>query len=301
MMQKDGHSLNTFCLTTAIAACAACGKTDEALALLAHMRDKGLECTVFTYNAAMFACAKTGRWRDALNVFEVMRSHISQGGSADQRLFIGAIDNRPARDESADELFAMTEEDGRRVMQSTLLDLSAVSEEVMEATEDTEEYESSYMESFNIANIVTYNTLIEALGEGGQFMLVDDVYQDAVSKGIVNPLRDFKTRGWVDLHFHSVHMGNAALRYLFEAMIDDEALLNGQGDLVTDITIIIGKGGRLQKAIQTQLRNDFRPAIRSSVLNKNIGRLSLSPKDVGFWLRTHRSLRGAMASSGTQE
>jgi pentatricopeptide repeat protein len=43
-----------------------------------------------------------------------------------------------------------------------------------------------------IANQVTYNTLIEALGVGGQFTLVDELYKEAIDNNIVNPLSEFR-------------------------------------------------------------------------------------------------------------
>jgi hypothetical protein len=126
---------------------------------------------------------------------------------------------------------------------------------------------------------------------------VDDIYQDAVGRGIVSPFKDFRSKGWIDLHYHSVHMGHAAMRYLFETLLLTEeyysVLVNDKGnEMVNEIIVIIGKGDKLQKAIQTQLRNDFRPPIKSSVAARNTGRLVLCSKDVVTWLNTHRALRG---------
>ena len=72
-----------------------------------------------------------------------------------------------------------------------------------------------------VANQVTYNTLIEALGEGGQHILVDELYKEAVENNIVNPLSGFD-RGYIDLHGHSVHMAKAAMRYTFEYMLSSK-------------------------------------------------------------------------------
>ena len=216
-----------------------------------------------------------------------------------------------------EDLFSMTEEDTLRVMQTTVLDLtpdlvllsqddglnSVDSAKIPLNINCSKNHTSSglermsYMEeenflgSFQFANIVTVNTLIEALGEGEQFTLVDEVYLDAVKRNIISPLVKFE-EGLVDLHFHSVHMANAALRYVFEVMLADDTALNAQGEVSKDIVVIIGKGSKLLKAVQAQFKNDFRPAIRTSVLDKNRGRLALSSKDVSYWLRTHKSLRG---------
>lgn len=251
-----------------------------------------------TFNAAIFACAKTGRWRDALTVFEIMREKMSKAPAAEDR--------DPGSPASENEFsLTISDEESHNQLQETLMDLN--SDFLQNKTAESfdfdadEESSESYMESFNIANIVTYNTLIEALGEGEQFMLVDEVYKDALKKGIVNPLANFQSKGLIDLHFHSRHMGNAALRYVFESMLSDPSVLGPDGELSNAIVIIIGKGDKLKKAIQSQLKNEFRPAIRSSVLNRNVGRLVLSYKDVSYWLRTHKSIRSSSFEEDASE
>lgn len=279
--------------------CITVGKTDEALGLLKFMQNKRIECSVWTFNAAMFGCAKVGRWRDALAVFESMRTYVDKK-KAD------ASSGKSSGNMSSDSLHTtLNAEDNSLVMATALREISNYDSEDTEVggdgsdeEEDDEDDYESYMESFDIANIVTYNTLIEALGEGGQFMLVDDIYRDAVQKGIVNPFRDFKSRGWVDLHYHSVHMGNAALRYLFEDMKSDPSVLNGDGACNREITVIVGKGSKLQRVVEMQLKNEFRPAIRANVCVGNIGRLRLDLEDVRFWLQTHKNLSVAHEDDG---
>ena len=65
---------------------------------------------------------------------------------------------------------------------------------------------------------VTFNTLIEVLGRSGQHFLVDEVYAEAVAAGVVRPFLDVG-RGYVDLHHHSVHMAEAAVRRLMQEML----------------------------------------------------------------------------------
>lgn len=274
------------------------------------MIERRIECSAWTFNAAMCSCAKGGRWRDALSVFEMMRNYLSNHEEESSRSDRGRgiLD---AGSDGDDEL-PFVAEINQQMLQNTITGLaseymddmdSGVWDEEAERSENDEEEESnlldyeSYMASFNRTDIVTYNTLIQALGEGGQFPMVDEIYQDAVNKGIVSPLKNFETLGWIDLHFHSVHMGNAAVRYTFERMLNDAKLYNSvvtkNGELAKSITIIIGKGLKLQKAIQVQLKNDFRPSIRAIISPRNRGRLLLSSRDVQFWLRTHMAIRGS--------
>ena len=272
------------------------------------MVERRIECSIWTFNAAMCSCAKVGRWRDALKVFEMMRNYLDERGKEDSsKLSFSQADPVDAADEEA--VFVLSNEANQQLLKNTVTGLASEfmnSEEADEwGDDDIEDVNSgyeSYMASFNMTNIVTYNTLIQALGEGGQFLMVDDIYQDAVTKGIVNPWKNFKSEGWIDLHFHSVHMGKAALRYTFENILDDSDLYTSvvgeDGELTKGITVIIGKGAKLKRAIQLQLKNEFRPSIRSALSPRNRGRLVLSSRDVKLWLRTHMSIRGSGSREG---
>jgi hypothetical protein len=111
----------------------------------------------------MFACAKVGKWREALNVYEMMRSYMHN-----ESIPVGeAAEVAPAlssEDEDADD-------SNFKLMQSAVLDMSAKYLRDGDVDQDEGEVLESYMAAFDTANIVTYNTLIEALGEGGQYML----------------------------------------------------------------------------------------------------------------------------------
>ena len=255
----------------------------------------------------MCSCAKVGRWRDALKVFEMMRDYLGERDKDESsKLAFSRADLVEAASDEA--VFVLSNEANQQLLKNTIAGLASEfmdSEDADECEEEEGEdansgYES-YMASFNMTNIVTYNTLIQALGEGGQFLMVDDIYQDAVMKSIVNPLQNFKSEGWIDLHFHSVHMGKAAIRYTFESILNDSDLYNSvvgeNGELIKGITVIIGKGARLKRAIQLQLKNEFRPSIRAALSPRNAGRLILSLRDVKLWLRTHMAIRGAGSRS----
>ena len=157
--------------------------------------------------------------------------------------------------------------------------------------DDDAEGEGLFRSMRGIANRVTFNTLIEALGQGGQAVLVDELYKEAVDSGAVGPLRSFDQKGLVDLHGHSAHMAVAAIRYTFEYILQKDAEgrdHEGRRRRIKELTVIVGKGGKLASVIQRELTDDFRPPVRSYVSKTNSGRLLLSEKDIVAWLNYHR-------------
>jgi pentatricopeptide repeat protein len=358
-MREEGHPMTTIAVTSVITACSACGQADEALRLLQMMEDKGIERTVWTYNAAISACAKKGNWRGALSVFEKMRENSiiaskdtngpsvlqastsssavigpddasSMGNTiADGRITENiVVEDEEEEEEEEEEDEDEVEEEGWDERLNPNFDVSLgtgnyeMSEEYVEGVEEVGLFNGMR----GVANQVTYNTLIEALGEGGQVVLVDELYREAVDNNIVSPLLNFK-KGWIDLHGHSVHMAKAAIRYAFEYLLSLEpSELNTDSErkpFVADYTdsvssipsgevplggsinstnskkagkkrelaVIVGKGRKLVPVIQKLLLEEFHPSVRSSVSKTNSGRLLLCEGDISKWLAIHKSLR----------
>ena len=324
-MQEDGHSLCTVSVTSVITACAACGQADEALRLLHMMEDKDIVRTVWTYNAAISACAKSGNWKGALGIFEKMRVNSLENKEASSAMKAeegpAILASGSLEDEKSDGVYSQVEEN---ITDSCDLNEEfedeTDNEDDVEEEEEEEEEEEGWDESHNsnfditlgtgdyevreaklegveevglfhamrgVANKVTYNTLIEALGEGGQVILVDELYREAVENSIVNPLSDFD-KGWIDLHGHSVHMAKAAIRFSFESLLTTERKTTSHQK---GVSVIVGKGAKLVTAIQRVLAEDFHPSIRSHVSQINSGRILLSAVDIEKWLSIHRSLR----------
>ena len=101
--------------------------------------------------------------------------------------------------------------------------------------------------------------------QGGQGILVDELYREAVDSGVVSPLRSFE-KGLIDLHGHSSHMAVAALRYTFDHMLEREAERLKQQSAtdsvkrkkLKELTVIVGKGGKLASVIQRELTGRIR-------------------------------------------
>jgi len=135
-------------------------------------------------------------------------------------------------------------------------------------------------------DIITYNTLVQALGEGGQDALIDDVYTDAIRQGVFRSVYH-SPEGWVlDLHKHSVQLAKGAVRVAFHRILDMEPNM-----FPNEMMIVVGRGSKLLQAVETQLADDFRPSIRAKINPFNPGCLDLVSSDIKAWLDAHSKMK----------
>eukprot|EP01041_Mallomonas_annulata_P000193 gene193-344_t len=348
-MREDRHPPNTFAYTTAISVCATCAQADHALTLLEKMDLEGLRPNIWAFNSAIAACAKCGRWKDALAVFEVMRgtddnnnnnnnnkydihSHIEDGMADVDTSDNDTVDIDSYNNSGSGSTLPITTDNisSTSSSQTNSISINNTNTNMLASSSDNDNSSIDPARGKIRPNVITYNTLVEALGEGGQHFLIDDIYADALKKNIFHPVSYSANEGLlIDLHDHSVHLAKAAIRNIFERLhrrdstlkyplLSEHALLhfnnssssshsnsnnnnnnmqqrNNNSDsspnMCVDVTIITGKGFKLTNAILNQLIDDFRPAIRSSLHKTNSGRLVLSATDVQRWLHAHRKLR----------
>jgi pentatricopeptide repeat protein len=127
-------------------------------------------------------------------------------------------------------------------------------------------------------NRVSYNALIEALREAGEYKKADEWYLDAVTVGVLSPFKDLARHGWVDLHMHSVNMARSAVQMTFSTLraLHTQDAVPNEGEIV----FIVGKGRKLLQAINQHLAEAFDPPIRCHVHSSNLGRLLLNKQDV---------------------
>jgi pentatricopeptide repeat protein len=261
-LQKDGFAPDTASLTTVISA----GRSADAFKILSFMEKNKIHRNVWTYNAAISACTKEKKWKDALRIYEMMRSDLSEADFRNHSL--------------PDVEGQINDFDDVQVTFGHL------------ATKDNNPTE--FFDS--ISSIVTANSLMEVLADGQQDLLIDQIYDDVISREIIKPFV-FSDQGLpiTDLHFHSVVMAKAAIRFLFHGI-----LLKGSSIIGTaathgayaaasgnSLTVITGKGEKLKDAVKDQLSSEFSPPIKCSVLNGNAGRLVLDENDVKAWLSVH--------------
>ena len=314
-MVKDGLRINTVAVTTAIATCAAAGKPDQAISLLKMMVNTGIRRNAVTYTAAISACSKTGRWKDALSIYEMVQQEENLSAYETESESKGGNDNNDseATDTEKMELSIEREEEEEDAEEEEEEEEEEIDDDEYEDEDDDDDeddgiFSSSEAYSYpnnaggergekDVAMNVLYNALIECLGEGHQTMLVDDLYKEALKRRAVTPFKLLEKKNWIDLHDHSAHMARAAMRKAFQQLVKDYETgsgyhsnrNNGNGSISNgsnsknknkDIVVIVGKGERLQAAIEEQLLHEFKPSIRAYRFEKNMGRLLLPERDV---------------------
>ena len=231
MMEEKGIVRTVWTYNAAIAACAKTGNWKGALSVFEKMRENSIEFQDLSKDSEDMSASQY----DSEVKVRTDKSPNSQVSSDNLELCEGSlvmIGERLDEDEDEDE-----EEEGEEEEEEEEEQEEEGWDERLNADFDDSFGTGNYRESvqnlegieeaslFNgmrgVANQVTYNTLIEALGEGGQHILVDELYKEAVENNIVNPLSGFD-RGYIDLHGHSVHMAKAAMRYTFEYMLSSK-------------------------------------------------------------------------------
>ena len=174
-MKAELIPTSSFVYHSVISACGKAGMYDTALSLLDEMKKRGVARTEMTYSLMIGSCKREGKWQEALRLLSEMASD----------------DNRNSSNEAAD--------------QQTMGDDAVPSDLTVRLQPDTIAYSSAIavcvdskqwgvalellemMESAGISrNVVTYNTVIEALSAAGETVRAELVYQGALRAGIYN-------------------------------------------------------------------------------------------------------------------
>jgi pentatricopeptide repeat protein len=229
----------------ALVACETGGDWEQAIYLLNRARENGLPWSTSMVTTAIAACGSAGRADEALGLLE---QSAADGVPLNTVAFNAAIfacvghhRGEPRWREAEDLLLLMQD--------------NAV-----------------------WPNRVSYNALIEALGEAGEYEKADEWYLDAVTVGVLSPFKDLARHGWVDLHMHSVAMARSAVQMTFSTLraLHTQDAMPNEGEIV----FIVGKGRKLLQAINQHLAEAFDPPIRCHVHSSNLGRLLLNKQDV---------------------
>ena len=249
---NDCQEQDRYGYIAALVACETGGDWEHALFLLKQAKAEGVDWTASMVTTAIAACGCRGRADEALRLLE---QAAANGVPLNAIAFNAAI-------------------------------FACVAHHAGEPRWKEAEDLVLFMQEHKVwPNRITYNALIEALGEAGEIERMDGWYLDAVTAGVLSPFKELARHGWVDLHLHSVHMAEAAVRMTFHtlrALYMQDALPNGG-----EIVFIVGKGRKLLQAINKQLADshEFSPPIRCHVRSSNLGRLLLNKDDVINFLK----------------
>ena len=73
-MRADGLIPNAFCYNAAVTACSRAGRTRQALEVVREMEtDAAIQPTIHTYTSVMKACGMAGEWRTTMQMLERMQ------------------------------------------------------------------------------------------------------------------------------------------------------------------------------------------------------------------------------------
>ena len=164
-MKSEGVATSSFVYHSAISACGKAGRLDKCIELLEEMKERKVERTTVTYSLLMNACRRSGEWERALQFLV----DIEQ-------------DFKEVPEESGNVLSIREALKPDTIVYSTAISVCVGSQQWGRALELLER-----MEELDITrNVVSYNTVIEALSNADETARAELVYQSALRTGVYN-------------------------------------------------------------------------------------------------------------------
>ncbi|VEU41164.1 unnamed protein product [Pseudo-nitzschia multistriata] len=228
------------------------------LALYRRMTEEGLKPDVQTHSSIISSCEAAGEWQRAL---WVLQSII---------------------DKSADEPDDATPSLNVYCWNAAL----SACEKGGAWVEALDLYERMLESPFQ-PNVVTINSMMEALDKADQKELAQSIYDEGLELGILHPWKETTDKDGtpimaLDLHNFSESMARAAVRKTMDNWLDEKDETGG--GLSGDFVIITGKGKHsashpvLQRVTKQVFREEY--GIEAAVDKSNSGRLVISTGDL---------------------
>jgi pentatricopeptide repeat protein len=230
------------------------------LALFRRMTEEGLTPDVQTHSSIISSCEAAGEWQRALWVLQTIIDN-SAGGSDDNKA------------PSSLNLYCWNAAISACEKGGAWVEALDLYERMLET------------ESFK-PNVVTMNSLMEALDNAGQKELQQSMYSEGVEEGLVDPWNWTKNKAGepilaLDLHTFSAPMAKAAIRKIMDSWLDEKD--NTGGGLSGDLVIITGKGKHsvhlpvLQRVTKCVL---LEYGIKAEIDKSNNGRIVVTTADL---------------------
>lgn len=222
-MDRDGIRPDGFCYSSAINCCGAEGRWEEACELIETMKKGGPKSrpNKVAYTSAISACGRAGQASKALELFQNMRD---DGLSAD-RVAYNALFSALRVSKDADKAYELWGEIcGTRSMTTS----------------------SSITTARDIASpdIITLTDCIATLSRAGYTRKMDEVFRQAVERGIILQGNDLDLHCEVDLSGLPFPVARATCRYLLQTISDKHKA--GENAL-EEMVFITGIGKAQQK------------------------------------------------------
>lgn len=278
-------TVNTGMYNAAIAACGRHASFDICKALFAEMKDRGIPRTITTYNLMIGACKKEGRWRFAVKYLNDARKERNEGTVYP----IGLSPNQ-----QAGPLTLTT------ATYAAAISVCVGSKEWNLALELLEE-----MEELGIPrNIVTYNTVIEALDAAEETIRAEIVYQSALRTGVYNHFANDSTSSSdttnkafiMDLHKFPTSVAKAAVMHVLGEICANALQRTSweQGEVIQQLRPLEVITGRGKHVLSSGKRGVLRDEISKFFVGLglevednpvNPGRILVSVVSLGQWLQ----------------
>eukprot|EP00980_Cylindrotheca_fusiformis_P013676 scaffold3515_cov126-Cylindrotheca_fusiformis.AAC.25 len=263
-MKKDGIDPDGFCYSSAISCCGAEGRWEEALKLIEVMKQGGPRTrpNKIAYTAAIGACGRAGESTKALELFQSMKE---DGLSADRvayntlfsALRVAGDANNVRRDASSrlDYLSTGRTEKEKTNISSRLQTFQLWRE--MCGTGGSTQLPSGAIAAARSSaspDIITVTDCLATLHRAGMQNETDQIFQEAVARGIVLRGNALDSQWETDLSGMSIPVASASCRYIMSQALAPKAL-----DDMQDITFITGVGKSQQQQQQQQQQKEGVP------------------------------------------
>lgn len=173
-MPAKGVAPNSFCLNATLDACAAAGEWRQCLAVLERARRSGLEANEFSYNICIAACGAGKQWERALALLREMEGAWKAGTAATPPTIgtygatIKALGMSGKWRESL-EVFREAQGLGGRG--------EGAAARVDDDGDDAGDGDA-------VPDVVTYTTLVAALGQSGRTAEAKQIWEEMVASGV---------------------------------------------------------------------------------------------------------------------
>ena len=274
-MKQERVPTTTFVYHSAISACGKAGKHEIVLELLQEMKVRYVERTTVTYSLLITACKRAGLWDEALEYLNLMELDCNEGVHIKQQPDSSTVvsNNINTKNGGSDKSNDYSTSQNNKIntvnpvpnslprgvnaalKQDTLVYSSAISVCVESKRWGTALELLERMEELSIPrNVVTYNTVIEALYNANETARAELVYQSALRTGIYNHwhhnsqhyhtqgLKRIETQNMVgcsevmDLHNFPVSVAKSAVMLVLGEMC------TGRIAIADPLIIITGRG-----------------------------------------------------------
>ncbi|KAL3827386.1 hypothetical protein ACHAXA_003120 [Cyclostephanos tholiformis] len=273
----------------AVAACGNAGRWEEALVLLDKMRDAGLRINTitdsFTYSSAIGVCGAAGRWREAVDLIREMKGN---GARPNRVAFTSAITACAISRqwESAFEIFKEMKYDG---LQPDIVAYNALIGAGMNSNKPKEVYDI-WGEMCNMSSservspdIVTLTEVVATLDKAPGRVnreRVDEVFSEAVKRGLILRKDSLDTSLEVDLSSMSFPIARAACRFIFRR-IAERSSEDGE---IGDLSLITGPP-RMREYVREVLRDELTPPVYCMVPKAEQGTLLVKKQVLTNYIR----------------